>query len=177
MNLHFSPTAIAFLVNTAFVFGFAILVWWRRNIASRQVFAGLLIGIGGWTLAKGMQAAAENEGQLLFWAKFGHISIIALIFFYFIFALEYSQHTAWISFRKIGWIWIVPAITTVFALTNEWHGLVWSGVVENLPASSNRYLSFLYGPVFWFQLEKITGLTPPTVSSLREWVNELEPPS
>jgi hypothetical protein len=31
------------------------------------------------------------------------------------------------------------------------------------------------GPVFWFQLEKITGLTPPTVSSLREWVNELEP--
>jgi hypothetical protein len=31
------------------------------------------------------------------------------------------------------------------------------------------------GPVFWFQLEKITGLTPPTVSSLRELVSKLEP--
>ena len=75
-----------------------------------------------------------------------------MVTFWLLFALEYSQHSAWIRFRKIGWVWIVPAITTVLAFTNEWHGLVWSEVIPSDSGTQYGLFSYRFGPVFWINM-------------------------
>jgi diguanylate cyclase (GGDEF)-like protein/PAS domain S-box-containing protein len=152
MSPPISLTAIAFFINTAFAFGFAILVWLRRDIAGRRVFAGLLFAIGGWTLARGLQIGAETPELHLFLSKIVHLSVVFTVSFWLLFALIYSQRSAWIKLHKIGWVWILPIITTLIALTNEWHGLVWSDIIPD--GSGIHYGNFSYrlGPVFWINM-------------------------
>ena len=152
MNSNLTPTAIAFLLNTAFAFGFAILAWQRQDIAGRKVFAGLLAAIGTWTLARGLQTLTVNPELHLAWAKIEHVTLVFMVTFWLLFALEYSQHTAWIRFRKIGWVWIVPAITTAFALTNEWHRLVWAEVLPSTSGTQYSMFQYRFGPVFWINM-------------------------
>jgi diguanylate cyclase (GGDEF)-like protein/PAS domain S-box-containing protein len=152
MESHFTPTAIAFLLNTAFAFGFAILVWRHRDIAGKKIFAGLLVAIGGWTLARGLQATATTLNVHLFWAKIEHLTVVFVVTFYLLFALEYSQHSWRTRFRKIAWVWIVPAITTLLAFTNEWHGLVWREIIQQGPGAQYGLFSYHFGLVFWINM-------------------------
>jgi diguanylate cyclase (GGDEF)-like protein/PAS domain S-box-containing protein len=152
MSFHLTPTAIAFFLNTAFAFGFAIVAWRRRDISGRKVFTGLLAAVGTWTLTRGLQSLADNPSTHLAWAKVEHITLVFMVTFWLLFALEYSQHTKGIRLRKIAWIWIVPAITTLFALTNEWHGLVWREIIPNTSGTQYNYFIYHFGPVFWINM-------------------------
>ena len=146
---HFTTTAFAYLLNTAIAFGFAWIVWRRRGISGGRLFAWLLIAIGSWTLARGLQATVIDQTTHVFWAKIEYLAILLVTAFWLLFALEYSQRLGHGRLRKIAWVWIGPAITAGFAFTNEWHHLFWSRIT---PASSGvQYSLFNYhfGPVFW----------------------------
>lgn len=149
MSPNFTPTAIAYLLNTAIAFGIAWLIWRHRDISGRRVFNGLLLSIGGWTLARGLQATIIDKTTHIFWAKIEYLAILLVASFWLIFSLEYSQRLGHNQLRKIAWVWIVPAITAVFAFTNNWHHLFWSQITP--ATSSNQYGLFVYhsGPIFW----------------------------
>ena len=144
-----TPTAIAFFLNTAFAFGFAWIVGRHRDISGRKVFAGLLIAIGGWTLARGLQATTVDQTSHVFWAKIEYLAIVGVVALWLVFALEYSQRSAWITLRKIAWTWIVPAVTIVLAFTNEWHLLFWSKIVSITSGGQFSHFSYHFGPGFW----------------------------
>ncbi len=149
MSSHFTPTAIIYFINTVFAFGFAIFVWRRDGSTGRRVFSGLLASIGVWTLVRGLQAMATIKGVHLAWAKTEFFIIYCVVAFWLLFALDYSQHTGWIKPRRIAWFLLVPAVTTLLAVTNEWHGLVWRDITQNLNAGSTNLFTYHFGPVFW----------------------------
>lgn len=158
MSLHFTPTAIIFLLNTVFALGFMVVVLLDKRqrqqtyISGWWEFAGLLAAIGVWTLARGLQALTEVRSTHIFYAKFEYLAIIFVIAFWLLFALEYSQHAAWIRQPKMAWIWIVPAFTILLAFTNEWHSLFWSQVVPITTGDQFNHFNYQYGPGFWLGL-------------------------
>jgi diguanylate cyclase (GGDEF)-like protein/PAS domain S-box-containing protein len=149
MNPHWTPTAIAFLLNTAVAFGFAWIAWRHGGISGRKVFTGLLVAIGGWTMARGLQATVTDQTIHVFWAKIEYLAIVMVAGFWLVFALEYSQRLERTRLRKIAWVWIVPFITLVLAFTNERHGFFWSRVAPANSDSQYGLFTYHYGPVFW----------------------------
>jgi diguanylate cyclase (GGDEF)-like protein/PAS domain S-box-containing protein len=149
MSSHFTPTAIAYFINTVFAFGFAIFVWRRSETAGRRVFGSFLSAIGVWTLVRGLQAMAVTESAHLAWAKIEFLVIYCVVALWLLFALEYSQRYVRIRMRNIAWLLIVPAITTLLAFTNEWHKLIWSDVIRNTSSGSYNLFTYHFGPMFW----------------------------
>lgn len=149
MNPHFTPTAIAYLINTVIAFGLAWIVSRNRDISGKRVFAVLLIAIGGWTLARSLQATVVDKTTQIFWAKVEYLMVILVASFWLVFSLEYSQRLARNRLYKIAWVWIVPAITVGFAFTNEWHHLFWSQITPATTSEHYGLFSYHLGPVFW----------------------------
>ncbi len=149
MSPHFPPTAIAYLINTSIAFGLAWIVSRNRDISGKRVFAVLLLAIGCWTLARGLQATVVDKTTHIFWAKVEYLMIILVAGFWLVFSLEYSQRLARNRLYKIAWVWIVPAITVGFAFTNEWHHLFWSQIIPATTSEHYGLFSYHFGPVFW----------------------------
>lgn len=149
MSLHLTPTAIVYFMNTVIAMGFVWVVWRHRQITGRRVFAGLSLAIGGWTLARGLQAITWDQTLHIFWGKIEYLAILFVVSFWLLFALEYSQRLGHTRLRKVAWVWIVPVITAVFAFTNEWHHLFWSEITPASPAEHSSLYNYHFGPVFW----------------------------
>jgi hypothetical protein len=112
MSLYQNLTVIAYLMNTVIAFGFAWIVERYRNISGKRLFTGLLITIGCWTLARGLQVTITDLHTHIFWAEIDYLAAILVACFWLTFSLEYSQRLGHNRLWNLVWVWIVPIITT-----------------------------------------------------------------
>jgi len=119
----------------------------RRGAApGARILLWLMALVGWWCLAGGGHALAGSVDAKIAWAKIQYFAIASVPPLWFLFAAEYA-HTSWMATARVrAALWILPALTFVAAISNEWHHAIWTSV--KIEASG----ATLYGHGWFFWL-------------------------
>ena len=99
-----------------------------------------------WALGSGIKSGAVGvQAKLLatLFAYFGTVNVAPL---FLVFALRYRKREWSPAWWNLAGLWLIPAVTMIFAATNGAHGLLWSRLVPG-PEGTNTLL-FVPGP--WY---------------------------
>jgi PAS domain S-box-containing protein len=148
MTWHFQPYVAAYFLNAFFAALFCVISWRRRSTPGVTAFAFLMLAIADWTFLRALEAMAVETWAKVFWAKLEYTGIGSVGVLWLLFTARFTDQDAWINRRVVGSLWIIPALTVLVALSNDWHHLLWTDIHPALPAGGN-FLIYHHGPWFW----------------------------
>jgi len=87
----------------------------------------LMVMAGIWTFLVMFEPASATITDKIFWSKLTYLGAASTPVFYMIFVLRFTGKERLLSTKRIMFMFVIPAITLVLAITNENHNLIWSG--------------------------------------------------
>lgn len=119
----------------------------RWNAPGAKPFFALGLLAAAWALIElGAQLATSPDTQLFF-DKLSYISAYVPLFALFL-ALDYRSELGGLSRTRLAALLAIPTLTLLFAITNEYHHLIWTSWATNR-LGDIRLLHVNYGPWFW----------------------------
>ncbi|MGB7874601.1 MAG: histidine kinase N-terminal 7TM domain-containing protein [Anaerolineales bacterium] len=140
-----SPLALASLIAAVL----AIYIWDRRHVTGAKPAVALMIALFVWSASYMLEFMGADLETKLFWAKIQYFGIAALPLAAFLFALDFSGRSVWLTSSKFFALAALPAITLILALSNEFHHLIWADWHMETLMENTSVLRFEYGPFFW----------------------------
>ncbi|MGA7195119.1 MAG: histidine kinase N-terminal 7TM domain-containing protein [Anaerolineales bacterium] len=125
----------------------ALVVAQRRRVTGSLPLLGMMIAVGWWAFTYSFELASAQQSWELFWSKMEYIGIVNVPVFFLLFALEYSGYRPKIQ-KWMAWFWIIPLITLILVWTNDFHGLIWSHISQQVSGGYNL-LAVDHGAAFW----------------------------
>jgi PAS domain S-box-containing protein len=144
--------SLLLLINTGVALIILQTAWQRRHTQEAVLpFCWMVVSVAIWSFAGAMELMVSDLSFKIFWSKIQYFGITSLPVLWLLFALEYSQFRSspFLQSRTFNiLLWIIPVLTLLLALTNEWHGLIWSEItlVQTQTGSLVRYEHGLW---FW----------------------------
>jgi len=146
-----SPFVYSALVATLFSVGAlgrtAIALHRRPKNPTLWTFAALAGGIAVWTATEAVAFARTDYGTKLLLFRVGHLGVVTVLPAWLLFALAYTGHHKWLTWKAITSVALIPGVTL---------GVVWVDPVPLVIAdaylvSSNgfTYLFVEMGPLIW----------------------------
>ena len=149
MNSDTLPLVIALSIAAAISVTVATVAWNRRQAHASIPLALLSVAVTIWTAACTMEYTAQTLEAAVSWAKIEYLGIASIPLLWLMFARAYSYPNQ--PIRAYPWLWIVPVITIIVAMTNQYHGWLWSSITVVDPSPKLR-LSYSHGPWFWITI-------------------------
>ncbi|HUH99273.1 MAG TPA: histidine kinase N-terminal 7TM domain-containing protein [Anaerolineales bacterium] len=125
----------------------ALVVAQRRRVTGSMPLFGILLAIAWWSFTYVFELASSQQNWELLWSKMEYIGIVTVPVFFLLFALEYSGYRSRIQ-RWITLLWIIPALTLFLVWTNDFHGLIWSHISQQM-IGGYYLLALQHGIAFW----------------------------
>jgi len=148
--MRFTVYAVPSLIGAILLLGLAVYSYRRRRERQEaMVLTVLLVTVAGWSLAYSCEMMAGAEVKWLW--EIGSVILGAWIGpAWLLMALRYTGQTRWMAWGRIVWLLLPAGMTTLLALTNQWHSLVWLDV----SVKEGPFLAAVpvYGPWFWFHI-------------------------
>ncbi|MDQ7034889.1 MAG: adenylate/guanylate cyclase domain-containing protein [Anaerolineae bacterium] len=126
--------------------GLSALIAWKEHKVT--AFSLMMFACAVWSFFYVLELRSPLLADKVMWAKFQYLGIATLPTFWLLFAMRYTQHTAWLSRRNIFLLFIIPLTTIVLVWTNEFHHLLWE-TNKLVTVGEVRILSNSYGMGFW----------------------------
>ncbi len=143
----FSLISLFFLISSFVSFFVSYLAWQRRRERGALELSRLMIAAGLWAFFVVFETAALSLQDKIFWSKIAYIGALSTPLCYFFFVLRYIGKDNYCSKKYYLLFSIVPVIVFIFTITNEYHGLVWTGFAPISP--STNLTEYYHGIVFW----------------------------
>jgi diguanylate cyclase (GGDEF)-like protein len=140
------PFIIAILLN-ALTVG---LVWFRRDFPGRKWLILALLSFMVWNLGAGLEVSSIDLTDKIIWAKVEYLGANTASQLLLLFFLTYPSQKIRLSPLRISLLFVLPAISLLAIMTNEWHLLYWTGFTP-VPGSDHIYL-WHHGPFYWIAL-------------------------
>lgn len=96
----------------------------RYNLPIRGFTAAIFI----WSIAVAMRISATTVATEAIWHNFRMLGPSIAAASFFLFAARYTDRGGWLERRQLALLSVIPAITIVAGLTNQYHGLLRSSV-------------------------------------------------
>ena len=148
MYWYVTAVHILFLLAAAGSIIFALFAWKRRPVPGSVAFFVFMMAVAVWLLAYLVQMMSDDLAVKLVWAKLQYLGISAAPVAWLVFALWYTKRQAWLTPRHWVLLLLVPLLTVLFVLTNQFHQLVWIGT-ELFTLNSFSFMSMLPGGWYW----------------------------
>jgi PAS domain S-box-containing protein len=123
--------------------------WQRRDAPGARAFAVLMLAVAWWAAFRALEGAAQAYDVKLTFGKLTYLGIASVAPLWLMVAISYCGFGRWLTRRNLIVLWIIPGITIVLALTNDWHGWLWSSV---LPATEATNGNLFYERGWWWYL-------------------------
>ncbi|WP_052309984.1 histidine kinase N-terminal 7TM domain-containing protein [Methanocella arvoryzae] len=107
-------------------------IWQRRSMPGGRYFSLLLTALSFWALMCLIELSATDQFLLNTVIRLQYVAVTCAGPLWLLFVLDYGYRSHWILKSKIHWIWVIPVIASILALTNEWHGLIWPRAAGDL---------------------------------------------
>ncbi len=141
--IYFTPL----ISSSAISVGLALYAWRRHSSIGKKEFSLLMLSVAWWAFFYALEMQSSSLGNKLLLAKIQYLGIASVPLMWSLFSLRYTGRGTYLTKPKIGLLAIIPLTTVSLALTNDYHGLLWSNVY--LAQTGNlAYLAKTYG--FWF---------------------------
>lgn len=143
-----SPYLLPLLGVALLAIFLCVVIWQRRQAPGAIPLAFLMISVTIWSLAYMFSLAATTLPVMLFWANMAFLGIVLAPASWVVFALHYSDQSAWLTPRRLLLLTIMPVFTLVAAWTNELHH-GFRTAVYLVDMGSSVVLEATLGPLFW----------------------------
>lgn len=143
----YSITCTATAIIAAFI---AWIAWQRREIPGGKPLALLMIAVAEWSLGAAIELSVVGIPAKVFWSKVEYLGTVSAPVFFLLLALEYNRLDHWLTRRNILFLFIIPLTSLFLAITNEWHGWIWSGF--DISPFGHNLLIYEHGWWFWLGL-------------------------
>lgn len=120
--------------------------WRRRDMPGAPWFAAGALLAALWSAGALMERASTDVATQIAWIKFQSILKLPATTAIFIFILDYAWPGRWVTRRNLAFLFSVPVIYTILALTNDLHSLVW----QTYPVDGRAAIHL--GPAAWIFL-------------------------
>lgn len=122
MELILNPYALTLILSSLLVGGLSIYIGLKLEDSVRWiVFAMLSFSV--WGFFYGIELTAQTVNDMLLWSKLQYIGLVLAPSCWLVFSMKYTEYDT----SKYRWIYpsifILPVITYLIVLTNEWHHL------------------------------------------------------
>jgi PAS domain S-box-containing protein len=148
--MRFTIYALPILIGALLMLGLALYTWQRRRERPEAaVLTVLLLAVAGWSLAYGLEIMAGAPSKW-FWETWSVIFGAWIGPAWILMALRYTGQERWLGRRNVALLSVPATLTTVLALTNPWHLLVWT----DIQVRQGPFLATVpvYGPWFWVHI-------------------------
>lgn len=128
----------------------AAIVMVARRPRSGQSFpiASALWASLGFVVTNTLELVWPTAAGTMLFAKLGYLFSTPLPVFLFLFTLSFTGHENWLAPRRALPLFVVPFATTLLAVTEPLHGLIWAGITYQ-PIAGMLAMSVTYGWFYW----------------------------
>ena len=148
MIFQYVPDAVVY-VTSAIISGFlSWYVWGRRSKPGGFYFSMQLLASTEWALVIALEMTTIDTSLRYLFHVLLYAGYMATSPLWLMFTLEYSNHPRWLTLRRRLIIWATPAIMMLLVLTNPWHMLVWSKIIQT-PGPTGTQLVYGMGIGDW----------------------------
>ena len=138
------PLAIAALLSVLLAF----YLWDHRKTSGAKAAAALWLALFIWIAGHCLEILGVELPTKLFWEKIQYFGLVVLPVALFVFSLEFSGRKSWITSSRLVALLVVPTITLLLALSNDWHRQLWTDwALESVGGTS--VLNLEPGIAFW----------------------------
>lgn len=129
--------------------GLAVWCAWRargaRAIPGGEAFFWLMCAVAVWCATSAFHGMASTLPAKIGWAQLQYGAIVAVPPLWFMFAGDYAD-VAWTMRRRLrAALWVIPVLTMLAALTNDWHSAMWPAIT----LQPNGVAVYAHGWWFW----------------------------
>ena len=124
------------------------IAWRHREYQYARTLMVLLSAVTWWSLTYivGLGTTVPGQKRFVYGLSYPAIGLVSIA--WFVFAIQYTGKLRVPTKQEFAGLGIVPVVTTVAALTNQHHGLVWSSV-DIVSQGQLELMSTSPGPLFW----------------------------
>ena len=99
-----------------------------------------------WTIGALFDTLTHDIAMKMFWSQISYIGIVSVPLLFLAFALNFAQYYRWLKWKYFKFLAIIPALTMLSALTNNYHHFLWLSISVD---PTNGLGHYVYGPMFW----------------------------
>lgn len=121
--------------------------WWQRKDLATRYLLLMMLCSAFWAFGAAMEQSAAHPAQIIFWVKFQYLGVLFCPVMFLFFALEYNHLSRLLTWKNQVLVVIIPVITFILTMTNEWHFLIWRGFVPT--TNGIQIMTSDYGTIFW----------------------------
>ena len=123
--------------------------WQRRKTKDGDYFAFSVLALTLWTLASAFDYTAVPIALKVFFAKWESVFYNIALGLFFSFVMAYVGYRQWLKgFWGRLLIWAPLTINILITVTNDWHGLFWTGFTRS--DIGDNILIFQHGPAYYW---------------------------
>gem|GEM_PF-634913 len=139
---------IVFMTVSTLTGVFLLLRLWRvRQEAGAASLMWAILCMTFWSLTYIFEIISSSIKWKIFWLKTEYLAIPFISLAIFLFGVIFSGRGKWLSGNRIALLMVIPVLSFLLAVTNEYHQLIWTQIVP--PANSTfGPLLVAHGP--WF---------------------------
>jgi hypothetical protein len=126
-RLEYSPYIWPAIVSMVFPAVLAVYGWRRRSVPGAFPLIALMACCALWASGSALELASTDLSAKIFWAKVQSAWQPPLVTAGLWFALEYADLRRWLVRRNLVLLAVPPFLWLLLILTNDTHGLIWSG--------------------------------------------------
>ncbi len=98
----------------------------RDRVPGGHALRFLFLTVFVWSVAQTLSMIMRQPSAIVLASQFAYLGIALTPVAWFLFAVTYSQRVRKVPRHTLNAVTAVPALTVILALTNSWHGLIWS---------------------------------------------------
>lgn len=148
-----SSLAFDILLSTAAASAVVSVMLWQRRRAGTPTLALLMTAVTGWALVSALEAGAGTLSLKILCSKFEYLGSGLTATFYLFFALRRAGWQAPRYSKRALSLWLLVLFNFGIAITNDWHGLLWTGFIPS-PVAANQVI-YERGPLFYVLISLI----------------------
>ena len=122
------------------------ILWNRKHIKGVLYMILLEISSSIWAITDNFEHAATNVPLKMFWSYLGSFGTSTSGVFFLLFTLSFTQRYKFTNRKSIIFLLIIPVITIILSLTNQFHHLIFEGG-DLLPLTND--IVYHFGKWFW----------------------------
>ncbi len=148
--MHFQDTPYLWpsLIATLIAAAITPYTWWHHRVRGAPALGALMMAAAIWSLSYTLELAGADLATKTYWAGVKYVGIVSVPLAWFVFASHYADLRPRLTWRVLGLMLIVPALTAGLALTNTGHQWLWSNA-RLLRVGGALVLIVDYAPVMW----------------------------
>jgi len=149
--------SLPYFFSTLLALGVIVIVWKHRRSPGGKAFIWMMLGLAAWAGPAGLEITSNSLSANLIWSIVSYPGVLSVPVFFFLFVLQFTGQEYLLTRRNLALLWIIPGITLLMALTNNWHHLLWSSLVPD-PLVGENLIHYGHGPWFYVMLVYLYAL-------------------